>query len=274
MLNFTQVREDFHAARIFCPRPLVRRASCVTSQIRRRPSALQDCSHFNLVAARYVRGRRRARGRRGCGYAVLWFFLIVVLSGFARISTAEEVAVFGLAWGKGKQRNVRSFAVALDSTAAAYTAYNFKKLVRDKFYVKTTLHRVIPNYLVQGGDPLSKHKDRDAVGTGGPGYTLPAEIRLPHIRGSIAMGRLADPVNPNRRSNGSQFYICLRAMPEQDRKDTVFGHVISGLPALDEISRLPTDTNSNPVERVVITRTYLIDRSALWGERSAIANGR
>ncbi len=227
-----------------------------------------------LISPRREKLYREFPPRKGLNFFFSLCTLLVVFSSYARFSAADEVAVFDLAWGKGKQRNVRSFAVALDSTAAPYTAYNFKKLVRDKFYVKTTIHRVIPNYLVQGGDPLSKSKDRDAVGTGGPGYTLPAEIRLRHTRGSVAMGRLADPVNPNRRSNGSQFYVSLREMPEQDGKDTIFGHVISGLPALDEISRLPTDTNSNPLERVVITRTFLIDRSALWGTAPQSANGR
>ena len=77
------------------------------------------------------------------------------------------------------------------------------------------------------------------------------------------MGRLPDKVNPNHLSNGSQFYVCLQPIPAQDGQDTVFGEVVSGLPALDEISHLQADTNANPVERVEITRTYIIDRSQL-----------
>src|SRR4029079_19337997 len=100
-------------------------------------------------------------------------------------------------------------------------------------------------------------------GTGGPGYTLRAEIRRRHLRGAVAMGRVPDNINPNRQSNGSQFYVCLQAIPSQDGKDTVFGEVVSGLSALDEISRLPADSNANPFDRVVVTKVYLIDRSQL-----------
>jgi peptidyl-prolyl cis-trans isomerase B (cyclophilin B) len=194
---------------------------------------------------------------------LLIFFAILgrlVSSGFA-----DPVAVFDVAWGKHKDRQVRSFAIAFFDQSAPLNAANFQKLVKERFYVKTAFHRVFPNYLVQGGDPLSKKKDRTAVGTGGPGYTLRAEIRRKHIRGAVAMGRLPDNINPTRQSNGSQFYVCLQAIASQDGKDTVFGEVISGLNALDEISRLPADSNANPFERVQVQRTYLIDRSELGG---------
>ncbi len=176
---------------------------------------------------------------------------------------ADPVAVFNVQWGKGKERQKRSFAFGFYEADAPRTVANFKKLVQDGFYQKTAIHRVFPNYLVQGGDPLSRGKDRTAVGTGGPGYTLPAEIRRKHFRGSVAMGRLPDNINPNRQSNGSQFYVCLQPIPIQDGKDTVFGEVAAGLPALDEISRLSADSNANPFDRVVITKAYIIDRSQL-----------
>ena len=178
-------------------------------------------------------------------------------------SIADPVAVFDVQWGKGKQRQSRSFAIAFFDASAPQTAANFRKLVKDGFYVKTTLHRVFPNYLVQGGDPLSKRKDRTVIGTGGPGYTLRAEIRQKHTRGAVAMGRLPDNINPTRQSNGSQFYVCLQPMASQDGKDTVFGEVISGLDALDEISRLPADSNANPIDRIQVRRTYIVDRSEL-----------
>jgi peptidyl-prolyl cis-trans isomerase B (cyclophilin B) len=120
--------------------------------------------------------------------------------------SAREVAVFDVKWRKGKKQQRRSFVIALDG-AAPYTIANFRKLVFRRFYVKTTFHRVIPHYLVQGGDPLSKKRDRNVMGTGGPGYTLPAEIHSKHTRGAVAMGRLDDEVNPNQSSNGSQFYV-------------------------------------------------------------------
>src|SRR3984957_15323040 len=190
---------------------------------------------------------------------VLWTILLASVIG----CSADAVAVFDVRWGKGKDRQKRSFAIAFFNADAPQSTANFKKLVQDGFYKNTTIHRVFPNYLVQGGDPLSKKKDRSVIGTGGPGYTLPAEIRRKHIPGSVAMGRLPDKINPTRQSNGSQFYVCLQPIPAQDGKDTVFGEVVAGLTGLDEISHLQVDTNSNPVERVVVMRTYIIDRSQL-----------
>jgi peptidyl-prolyl cis-trans isomerase B (cyclophilin B) len=176
---------------------------------------------------------------------------------------ADPVAVFEVQWGKGKERQTRSFAIAFFDADAPQTAANFKKLVQDGFYKKTTIHRVFPDYLVQGGDPLSRKKDRTAIGTSGPGYTLRAEIRRKHLRGSVAMGRLPDKINPERQSNGSQFYVCLRPIPTLDGQYTVFGQVVAGLNGLDEISRLPADSNANPIDRVQVRRAYLIDRSQL-----------
>jgi peptidyl-prolyl cis-trans isomerase B (cyclophilin B) len=192
-----------------------------------------------------------------------FLILSAILLSSAVVCLADPVAVFDFQWGKGKNRQQRSFAIGFDDSAAPQTIANFKKLVQDGFYKGTTFHRIFPGYLVQGGDPLSKRKDRTVIGTGGPGYTLAPEIRQKHLRGSVAMGRLPNKVNPNRLSNGSQFYVCLQPIPSQDGQDTVFGEVVSGLPALDEISHLQADTNANPVDRIEITRTYIIDRSQL-----------
>jgi len=190
--------------------------------------------------------------------------LLLAALGFSVVAClADPVAVFDLQWGKGKERQTRSFAIAFYDADAPQSTANFKRLVQDGFYNKTTIHRVFPNYLVQGGDPLSKRKDRTVIGTGGPGYTVRAEIRRKHLRGSVAMGRLPDNVNPTRLSNGSQFYVCLQPIPSQDGQDTVFGQVIAGLEALDEISRLPADSNANPLDRIEIGRTYIVDRSQL-----------
>jgi peptidyl-prolyl cis-trans isomerase B (cyclophilin B) len=203
--------------------------------------------------------RRRRSNGLGLGALMLSSILISV----AATCLADPVAVFDVQWGKGANRQKRIFAIAFYDADAPQTVANFKKLVQDGFYDHTTFHRVFPNYLVQGGDPLSKKNDRSIIGTGGPGYTLAPEIRRKHLRGSVAMGRLPDKVNPNRLSNGSQFYICLQPIPSQDGQDTVFGEVVSGLSALDEISHLQADTNANPVDRVEVTRTYIIDRSQL-----------
>lgn len=88
---------------------------------------------------------------------------------------------------------------------------NFLKLVREHYYDSTLFHRVIPGFMVQGGDPDSRRADDRAVelGQGGPGYTLPAELRpeLIHRKGALAAARLADDVNPTKRGSGSEFYI-------------------------------------------------------------------
>jgi peptidyl-prolyl cis-trans isomerase B (cyclophilin B) len=191
--------------------------------------------------------------------------LAVTLTATSSALLAKDVAVFDVQWKEGKQRQTRSFAIAFDEEAAPYTVNNFQKLIKSRFYVKTTIHRTIPNYLIQGGDPLTKKRDRNVMGTGGPGYTLPAEIHLKHVRGAVAMGALPAKVNPKLESNGSQFYICLTAIPSQDGKDTVFGHVVGGMDALIEVSHAVADTNNNPINAIVVTRTYLIDESKLGG---------
>ena len=94
---------------------------------------------------------------------------------------------------------------------APQTVANFKALAAKKFYKGMVVHRIVPETLVQMGDPLSRKKDRSATGTGGPGYTLPAEIGRKHVRGAVAMAALPPTLNPSRASNGSQFYIVLRA---------------------------------------------------------------
>jgi cyclophilin family peptidyl-prolyl cis-trans isomerase len=194
--------------------------------------------------------------------------LAVTLIVTSSVLSAKDVAVFEVQWKEGKVRQTRTFAIAFDEEAAPYTVYNFKKLVKEKFYVKTKIHRAISNYLIQGGDPLTKKNDRNVMGTGGPGYTLPAEIRLKHVRGAVAMGALSAKVNPKFESNGSQFYICLKDIPSQDGKDTVFGHVAGGMDALMEISNAVVDTNNNPINPIVVTKTYLIDEKKLGAAAS------
>ena len=118
--------------------------------------------------------------------------------------------------------------VALDASAAPRTVNNFVFLVNQGFYDGLTFHRVVPGFVIQGGDPLG-------TGTGGPGYTVPAEIKLPHVEGAIAMARLGDQQNPQRASSGSQFYITLAPTPNLDGAYTAFGHVTSGMDVVKKI---------------------------------------
>ncbi|MFQ6059373.1 MAG: peptidylprolyl isomerase [Anaerolineae bacterium] len=113
---------------------------------------------------------------------------------------------------------------------APQTVNNFVFLAREGFYDGLTFHRVEPGFVIQGGDPKGD-------GTGGPGYTLPAEIKRPHPEGAVAMARLGDDVNPERRSSGSQFYITLAPQPSLDGKYTVFGQVTEGMDVVRSIAR-------------------------------------
>ena len=119
--------------------------------------------------------------------------------------------------------------VLLDASAAPLTVNNFVFLARQGFYDKLTFHRVEPGFVIQGGDPTG-------TGGGGPGYTVPAEIQLPHIEGAIATARQSDQINPTRASSGSQFYITLAPTPFLDGGYTAFGHVIEGMEVVQSIA--------------------------------------
>jgi peptidyl-prolyl cis-trans isomerase B (cyclophilin B) len=123
---------------------------------------------------------------------------------------------------------------------------SFIELASSGFYDGTTFHRVVPGFVIQGGDPNSKSKDRSQHGTGGPGYTLEAEFsNTPHKRGTLSMARAADP-----NSAGSQFFICVADAAFLDGQYTVFGEVSEGMDVVDEIVAQPRDSRDNPTERV------------------------
>ena len=125
---------------------------------------------------------------------------------------------------------------------------NFKKLARSGFYNGTTFHRVIPGFMIQGGDPNSKDDDRSNDGTGGPGYTINAEFNsVSHVRGIVSMARASDP-----NSAGSQFFIVVAKSSFLDGKYTVFGRVTEGMDVADKIVNVPTDANDNPLTKVVM----------------------
>jgi len=119
--------------------------------------------------------------------------------------------------------------VQLDASAAPLTVNNFVFLAEQGFYDGLTFHRVEPGFVIQGGDPTGS-------GSGGPGYTVPAEIKLPHVEGAIAMARLGDQVNPTRASSGSQFYITLAPTHFLDEGYTAFGQVIEGMDVVQSIA--------------------------------------
>jgi peptidyl-prolyl cis-trans isomerase B (cyclophilin B) len=123
---------------------------------------------------------------------------------------------------------------------------NFIEFAKKGFYDGTTFHRVIPGFMIQGGDPNSKNPDKSKHGMGGPGYTIKAEFNdKPHERGILSMARSANP-----DSAGSQFFICVADSFFLDKQYTVFGEVVSGMDVADKIVNQKRDKRDNPLERV------------------------
>ena len=137
---------------------------------------------------------------------------------------------------------------------------SFKLHAQNGYYNGTTFHRVIPDFMIQGGDPLTKSEDRGRHGTGGNAakyfgigteseestWDLPAEFSsTPHERGILSMARSQNP-----DSGGSQFFICVADAPFLDNKYTVFGKVVSGLDVVDAIVNTPRDAKDNPDDRI------------------------
>ena len=127
---------------------------------------------------------------------------------------------------------------------------SFVKLANSGFYNGTIFHRVIPGFMIQGGDPNTKDPSkRQQYGTGGPGYTIPAEFnKVAHERGILSAARTADP-----NSAGSQFFIMVDKAPHLDGQYTVFGEVIKGIEVADMVVSQPRDPRDSPLERIEIT---------------------
>jgi len=123
---------------------------------------------------------------------------------------------------------------------------NFKYLANKGFYDGCTFHRVIPNFMIQGGDPNSKDTIRANDGMGGPHWRVNAEFNpKSHVRGTLSMARSQDP-----NSAGSQFFICVVPRQHLDNQYTVFGRVIKGMDVADTIVGQPRDPRDNPLERI------------------------
>jgi peptidyl-prolyl cis-trans isomerase B (cyclophilin B) len=168
---------------------------------------------------------------------------------------------------------------------------NFIKLVKDGFYDGTLFHRVIPAFMIQGGDPVSKEeKPSQTLGNGGPGYTLPAEFNRNffHKKGALAAARMPDGVNPKKESSGSQFYVVegkiydektlevfarrmgttfneeqikaytkVGGTPHLDGNYTVFGEVTKGQELISKISNVKRDKNNLPLEKVIMKISFI-----------------
>lgn len=166
-------------------------------------------------------------------------FVIMILAGYG-CKEVKKMAVIETKFGN----------IELDffPDVAPNHVDNFIKLAEEGFYNGTTFHRVIPGFMIQGGDPNSKNHDKSMHGMGDPGYTIKAEFNdRPHKRGTLSMARSRNP-----DSAGSQFFICVAEAPHLDGQYTVFGEVVSGMDVVDKIVSQPRDRRDNPNERIEI----------------------
>jgi cyclophilin family peptidyl-prolyl cis-trans isomerase len=167
--------------------------------------------------------------------------LVVVLLStllLTALVSAEEIAVIETKFGK--------IEIQFFEDKAPGHVKNFKDLANKGFYDGTVFHRVIPGFMIQGGDPNTKGDDRSTHGIGGPGYSIKAEFNdIPHKRGVLSMARSQDP-----DSAGSQFFVVLKDSGFLDGQYTAFGKVLSGMTVADQIVNVPRDRKDNPNEKI------------------------
>lgn len=166
----------------------------------------------------------------------------VVAPKFEKPKAGEEVAVISTKFGK--------IIFKFRPDKAPKTKANFVKLANQGFFDKTIFHRVIPGFMIQGGDPLTKDpKNVDAYGTGDPGYKLAQEFNdIDHKRGVVSMARGGDP-----DSAGSQFYVVVADSPHLNNQYTAFGEVVEGMDVADKIVAQPRNSKDLPNERIEMT---------------------
>ena len=193
----------------------------------------------------------------------LFLALTVALSGCGEKSVLDEVKRDGEV-EKPKEEVVKvttedgSFYITFYEDRAPGHVKNFKKLVSEGFYDGLVFHRVVEGFMAQGGDP-------SVTGTAFEEYTIPAEISgdLRHVRGTVAAARQGDPVNPERRSSGTQFYICYGPADWLDNKYSIFGYVDEeGMKVVDKIKK-GTETQRymlGPEEATKILEMELVER--------------
>ena len=173
------------------------------------------------------------------------------------LNSSNEVAVIKTSEG--------DMVVQFWTDAAPKTIENFKKLARSGFYDGTIFHRIVKDFMIQGGDPNSKDPAKeDNYGAGGPGYEIKAEFNdHPHDRGVISMARGPDP-----DSAGSQFFICLAPVHRLDHQYTTFGKLIKGDDVLEKIGDTPVERNaqgevSKPTKRIVINKIEIVSADSV-----------
>jgi peptidyl-prolyl cis-trans isomerase B (cyclophilin B) len=184
------------------------------------------------------------------GRTLIWLVItgvMLVAAGSARVQaqTASGKAPQAIIETKFGSMEMRFFP-----DKAPKHVENFMKLAKSGFYDKTIFHRVIPGFMIQGGDPNTKDEtNKSKYGMGGPGYNVKAEFNdRPHVRGAVSMARSSDP-----DSAGSQFFIVVQDTPHLNGKYTVFGEVVNGMEVADKIVSQPRDARDNPLERIEMT---------------------
>jgi cyclophilin family peptidyl-prolyl cis-trans isomerase len=195
-------------------------------------------------------------------FSVLFLF---VLGGFAMDPSAADAADKAkttTAATKGSEdvavlkTSLGTIVFRFNEKDAPLHVANFKQLATAKFYDGTTFHRVIPGFMIQGGDPNSKDADRNNDGLGGSGKNVTAEFNAnKHLRGTVSMARAADP-----NSASSQFFICVRPQTALDGKYSVFGQVLEGMEVVDKIVAVPRDARDNPIDKVVMEKVTIEKR--------------
>lgn len=184
------------------------------------------------------------------GRIFLWMVVLGVVLTPGRSTYVEAQAASGKEPRAMIETKFGSIEIRFFPDKAPKHVENFITLAKSGFYDKTIFHRVIPDFMIQGGDPNTKdEKDKSRYGMGGPAHRVKAEFndRL-HVRGIVSMARSQDP-----DSAGSQFFIVVKDAPSLNGKYTVFGEVVKGIEVADKIVSQPRDARDNPLERVELT---------------------
>jgi cyclophilin family peptidyl-prolyl cis-trans isomerase len=184
------------------------------------------------------------------------FLILVFTAGFSFAQGSnlqqpdKEVAVLDTTMGK--------IVLEFFSNAAPKHVNNFKELAKSGFYNGTKFHRVIPGFMIQGGDPNSKDADRSNDGTGNSGKNVPAEFNsITHKRGILSMARSSDP-----NSASCQFFIVVKDSTFLDQQYSAFGRVIQGMDVADKIVNVKRDSRDNPISPITITKVTIEPRPA------------
>jgi cyclophilin family peptidyl-prolyl cis-trans isomerase len=183
--------------------------------------------------------------------------LLVILALAVMIGCSKEAKAPADEYIK-METSVGTIFIDLYEAEAPLHAANYKKLAEEGSLEGIYFHRVIPGFVVQGGDPNTRdNDDRSDDGHGGIGERIPAEIGQPHLRGTLGAARTGQG-NPEKLSSGSQFYFCLARLTQLDGGYTVFGNVVEGMDVVDEIAKLERDPADNPLESVTILKTSMV----------------